>query len=301
MKIRNYYLALLIFAPAYSSISIVYNIRIAETSKQLDVVSSFSKPCLAIFTPFGTFRKKYNGTKHYAAGGLFTLLYSQISETFFLRADWAVASVGSQVGDVHSSHTQTDDLLFSAGYSVIKSSRLHLTASGLVGFPTHRDTSLQEVQFGYGHYGLGGQLDGSWRYSHNRNHTLRAAARFIHFFPRKVEGPSEKGVFEIFNFSMGNVADIFLAHYSKMSRQSLEVGYNASFFFGARICPSYREALVAANYIRNSFYGIYKYRFPIAERQSIVAAAFSYGFEPTPKIVGNKRLILVWGSWGINF
>ena len=296
---KRYILGCLILAlPAYSSITVVYNLRIAETSKRIEIVSPFQRPLLTTSTLFGTFREKYNGTKHRCGGGLFTFMYAP--ESFFLRLDAAVGRVSSDTQGVHFSRTQTDDLLFSGGYSPSISDRIRITFSGLLGIPTHKDTSIEFVQFGYGHYGLGAQIDGSFAYSDNKNHTLRGAARFIHFFPREVTTTIAPNA-ELFKYGIGNLADLFVAFHSRIAKHSIEVGYDGSFFFDAQICSSFDDAVKKANYIRNSFYGIYRYHFSTNRVTHMLAAALSYGFEPTPKVIGNKRLITVWASWGISF
>jgi hypothetical protein len=279
------------------SISTVYNLRIAETSKHIDVASRLPRSSLVIGTLFGTFREKYNGIKHYCGGGLFTYVYSP--ESFFLRVDAAVGCVISHDQGVRFSRTQTDDFLFSAGYSPTLSDKMRITFSGLLGFPTHNDTSLEFVQFGYGHYGLGAQMDGSFIYSSTTDHTLRAAARLIHFFPRAV--PVSVTSSERFKYGLGNLADLFIAFHSIIKQHRVEIGYNASFFFGAHITPNFDDAVKKTNYIRHSFFGMYKYYFLINKTTSTVAMALSGGFEPMPKVYGNKRLITVWASWGVNF
>lgn len=135
MNIPRFMICLFIVLPVKGSISIVYNLRVAETSKRLDVKSMFPRPSLGTCTLFGTFRKKYNETKHTAVGGLFTLVYAP--ESFFLRVDGAFGRVASNIEGMHFSRTQTDDLLFSGGYSPTISDKIRMTFSGLLGFPTH--------------------------------------------------------------------------------------------------------------------------------------------------------------------
>lgn len=294
----KYLFCLFIILPSYGSISIVYNLRVAQTTKRIIIDPLFPKPSLGTITPFGTFREKYNGVKHHCGGGLFTLIYSPHS--FFLRVDAAVARVSSFDNGVYFKRTQADDLLFSGGYSPHISDKMRITFSGLLGFPTHKDTSLEFVQFGYGHYGLGGQIDGSFIYSSNRDHTIRCAARLIHFFPRTIAIPIENQ-FELFKYNNGNLADLFIAFHSKIGFHSIETGYDASFFFNAAIHPHYDDAVKKTNYIRNSFYGIYKYRYVIHDVAQMLALALSYGFDSKPKIYGNKRIITIWGSWTVNF
>lgn len=297
--VKIIFVSCLVILPALqASISIVYNLRVAETSKRQGIDPLLSDPWLGAFTLFNTYREKYNGVKHDAVGGLFTFDYTQ--DKFFVRVDAAVARVMSNTDGVKVARTQGDDILFSGGYSKALSEKLRLTLSGLVGFPTHNDTSLQEVQFGYGHYGIGAQLDGAWVYSKSENHTLRGAARYVHFFPRNITIPVND-VCTRYKYGIGNVADLFIAFHSKIKKHSFEIGYNPSFFFGARICPAYDDAVTKTNYIRNNFYGFYKYRFKIHKSMQALTFALSGGFEPTPKVYGNKRIILFWTAWGVNF
>lgn len=288
----------LIASHMYGSISTVYNLRIAETTKRIGIEPVFEQPSLGTVTMFGTFRKKYNGDKHRSIGGLCTLVYAP--ESFFLRLDAAVGRVASNDQGVFFSRTQVDDLLFSAGYSPSLSEKMRLTFSGFLGLPTHKDTSLAFVQFGYGHYGLGAQIDGSFIYSHNKDHTLRSAIRCIHFFPRRVCAQVDRGI-ESFKYGLGDLIDLFIAFHNKINKHNIELGYNGSFFINASIYPNLESALQKANYTRHSFFGMYKYHFLINTTTNMLATALSYGFEPTPKIYGNKRLITVWASWSVNF
>lgn len=285
-------------SPSYGAISIVYNLRIAETSKRIVLTSMLPLPSLGTLTLFGTFREKYNGVKHKCGGGLFTIVYAP--ESYFLRVDAAVGHVASNDQGVIFSRTQADDLLFSAGYSPKISDRMRVTFSGLLGFPTHKDTSLDFVQFGYGHYGLGIQMDGAIAYSQNRDQTLRLAMRFIHFFPRRITAQVDTSL-EPFTFGIGNLADLFVAFHVQKARHRIEAGYDASFFFDAHICPPLDDTIKKTNYIRNSFYGSYRYRFLINKRTHMIGTALSYGFDARPKNYGNKRIITVWTSWSVNF
>lgn len=297
MKRTKYLIGYCILLPLHSSISIVYNLRVAETSKRVYIEELLLHPSLATATLFDTFRKKYNGTKHNCIGGLFTLMYAP--ELFFLRVDAAVGHVSSNTAGVHFDRTQTDDILFSAGYSPRMSKKMRLTFSGLFGIPTHKDTSLEYVQLGFGHYGLGAQLDGAFACSQNKNVTLRCAARLIHFFPTHVRATITST--KKYNYNIGNLSDLFIALHYKKAAQSIEGGYNPEFFFNATMKPSFYDTIKKANYIRHSFYGLYKYRFSIHTLMNMIAFALSYGFEPTPKIFGNKQIWTTWASWSINF
>ncbi len=288
---------LLVF-PMHAAISIVYNIKVAETSKRMDVNDLLSEDSMATATFFGLLRKKYDGDLHDAQGAMFTLIHDP--ESYFLRVDGAFARVASNIHGQKFSTVETDDLLFSGGYSHKFSNRLRMTFSGLLGFPTHKDRNLARVQFGYAHYGLGGQCDGSYRYSENHNHTLRGALRLIHFFPRETNLPID-GFCESFNYGLGNLLDIFISFHNKFALHSIEMGYNGSFFMDATIFPRLADAIPKSTYNRTSFYALYKYHFKINRFPSLFGLATSYGFETEKSEFNNKHIFQVWTSFGINF
>jgi hypothetical protein len=276
------------------SISVVYNLRIAETSKH----PAQAHPTSASCTLFGTFREQYSTIKQRAGGGLFTLMYTP--ENFFLRVDAAVAHVTSLFSDSsHVGRTQTDDLLFSAGYSPNTPSNMRMTFSGILGLPTHRDTSLNLIQFGIGHYGLGTQFDGSLFYSEKQTQSLRYAARFIHFFPRSVYIQALDC--QKFSFNIGNLVDLLIAFHSLHQNHSGEIGYNATFLFDASLHPTLNSVIAQIDYIRNSFYVVYKNTFLIGENNHTCALALSYGFDVKETIFSNKHIVTLWTSWTISF
>ncbi|MEX0849129.1 MAG: hypothetical protein WD055_02775 [Candidatus Dependentiae bacterium] len=51
--------------------------------------------------------------------------------------------------------TQTDDILFYAGRGFKLNEKSRGTISGILGVPTHKDDSLEGIQFGTGHYAIG--------------------------------------------------------------------------------------------------------------------------------------------------
>lgn len=281
-------------------ISVVYNLRIAETTKRRLSQSSTSHSKLAALTLVDQFRKTYNEIYIKGEGGLGTFVYFPTSSSY-VRADWAVGHVSQKASFLpHVSRTQTDDILFSGGYSHAINDKSKITVSGLFGVPTHNDTSLQFVQFGVGHFGLGGQIDGSYKIPSNLDHLIFAAARFIHFFPRNVEAffiPQTTH----FNFGPGNLVDLFLAYHVNFERHRFETGYNPTFLFNATLKPTIAAVVNAINFIRSSFYGSYIHVFTTKKHLQALIAGISYSFDHRPKDFGYKRIITLWGTWGINF
>jgi len=278
--------------------SIVYNIKIAETTKRQAFDYHFKNPTMTIGTLFDQYRKKWDGTQQNFGGGLATLLY--VNKSYYAKVDWAVAQTSETKEKSHFSQTQTDDLLFTSGCSYPVTKQIKLTFSGLLGFPTHKDASLEHAQLGYGHVGLGAQMDGSFIYSAHHNHSLRPAARYVRFFQRDAKLIID-GQKKDFKFNFGNLVDLYIAHHSKFAPHSLEFGYDATFLFGTKICPHQDDIAHKNNYIRSSFYLSYDYHFFIKTLPSAIAANFSYGFDQIPKKAGNKRIVTLWTSLTINF
>lgn len=285
--------------PLQAVISVVYNLRIAETTKR----QAFDKNgthymSLGVATPFNIYRKKYNGDMHDAGGVLGTLIYAP--EKYFLRVDTAVAQVQQKAPNNCFATVQADDILFTGGYTKTINKQARVTISGLLGIPTHKDKSLEHVQFGYAHVGLGGQIDGSVDYLANNKHFILGALRMIHFFPRTtcaiVNNCPKK-----FTFTNGTTNDFLIAHRSRLGNHRCEIGYDASMLWGTKIHPSLDATIQKTEYIRSSFYGTYKYHFVIKKLPQAITAAFSYGFDHRPKLYGNKRIITAWASWGVNF
>lgn len=279
------------------TVSIVYNLRIAETTKQSFNEHASSK-FLGALTLFDQSRKRVIGIWQNYGGGLASLVY--FFKPFYLRVDAAVAHVQQKDRGVHFSKTQGDDILFSSGYSFPIKDRIQLTISGLLGVPTHHDRSLEIPQFGYAHTGLGFQLDGSFIYSSNRNYTLRSAVRCIHFLARKISFDLDDDA-QIFNFSTGNLIDFFIAHHINIGNHRFEYGYDLTFLVGSKINPILMIASQKNDYIRNNFYASYKYRFSIKKYKNALTAALSYGFDHRPERYRNKRIFTIWGSWSVNF
>ncbi|MDR3549810.1 MAG: hypothetical protein P4L31_00205 [Candidatus Babeliales bacterium] len=282
----------------HSAISMVYNLRIAETTKRQSAEEMFNKLSTPVLTLFEQWRKKGPDTHEFIGGGLAS--YIALLNPFYFRVDFAVAHASQKSTDLFFARTQTDDLLISAGYDYSLSALTRFTFSGLLGIPTHKDGVLQGVQFGYGHVGIGGQLDGSFTFAHHMDQSIRSAVRYIRFVPRGITDCVENQQLH-YTFNVGNLMDLFVAWHDKVGNSRWECGYNPSFLFGAKITPDDSLFIKANNYIRNSFYGNYKYCFLINHIANAVQATASYGFDIRPKIVGRSQIINIWGSWIVNF
>lgn len=280
------------------SISLVYNLRVSETSKRQVVEALNIKPWVAAETVFNQNRLTYDGVHQNFVGALSSLLY--VKENYYAKVDWAFGNAASRFETIHLSRTQTDDVVITAGYSFQLSPQVKITFSGLIGVPTHKNFGLQGVQIGTGHYGLGVQWDGAFIFARHANHSVRAAARSVHFFERSLT-TSLLGFMQRFKVAPGDLIDFLVAHHINHVRHRIEYGYNSSFLVNAKLCPMLEAIQKRSTYIRSNFYVTYGYLFMLGGHISGVACAFSGGFDHIPKKVGTKRILSAWVLWGINF
>lgn len=277
-------------------VSLVYNLRIAQTTRHQVLAMELRHPSIFVGTLFGQFHKLQDGTSQTVGGGIASYTYS--TESMYGRIIGAVGHVKTHNDNVCFSRTQTDDILFMGGYSHKIGDQATITASGLLGLPTHGETLLQGLQVGTGHVGIGGQLDASWKYA--SNHAIISAGRLVHFFPRN-EDIVVNEVPECYRIHLGNLGDLFVAHSSNWGRHLLEIGYNPTFVFDYRICPPIPTLEKKGTAIRSSFYAAYLYGFLIKQLPSAFILGISYGFDHFHRPFANKYVVTLWASWGINF
>jgi hypothetical protein len=279
------------------TITLVYNLRIAETTKNQFQIFKEWRPSIATLTLFTQFRETYNHIHQFTGGGLGTYIFA--TDTFYARVNAAVGNAHETDPDgISSSRTSTDDILFTAGYGHALNDRTKVTFSAHLGIPTHKDGSLEYLQLGTGHFGAGAQVDGSLKFADTQ--ALMAAIRFIHFFPRTanlVLGTTT----EHFKFNIGDAVDLFLTYQGNWDRHQLEIGYNPTFLFSASIHPLAPLIIKETEFIASSFYASYRYGFMLCNLPSAIIIGASYGFDHTPKIYGYKYIVTTWLSWGIKF
>ena len=281
------------FSLPLAAISIVYNFRIAQITKQPIFEASERKHSI-IALLFDQFQKKYNGVSQNFGGGLCAFIYNFGSN--FFRTDFAVSHIHEVTNHITTfSGTETDDLLFTMGREFLVNKKNILTLSGLFGVPTHKVLRLQHVDFGYGQIGTGIQLDGSCACT--PTNFLLYGARYIYYVPRK----AHDNACQNHTFTIGNTADVLLALNNKWDHHGLEVGFTERWQFGAHARPHFDEIVKKTNYIRSNLYAVYKYKFLTNNVANRFLFNISYGFDNAPKIYGNKYIITVWASWNIRF
>lgn len=297
-KINRIFLMLLSIAN-YNlfAVSIVYNMRIAETTKAKNRSLVEPRPSIGALTAFAQFRNHNNPVRQSAGGILGTYIYT--NEGWYARINAAAGKVHAHAcNTVTVSRTQTDDILFSGGYGWKINDQGSVSLSGHLGIPTHNDDSLQFFQLGTGHVGLGAQLDGI--YAFDDAQTFITAARFIHFFPRDIAITLQDVRYNLVS-NIGNAFDLLFAYQHTWGPHLLGLGYNPTFIFSAKIEPSLNIFNLKTHANTNSFFCSYRYGFLIDTMLSAVIFGISYGFGSTPIPNDKVHITTAWFSWGINF
>lgn len=276
-----------------SAVSIVYNFRIAQITKQPIFERTEDKRNTLVVLPFYQFRQKYNGTRQNFLGSLGSYIYH--SKQYYFRTDFALSHIKDHSKDTLFSDTETDDILFTLGRNVVLSKKDDITLSGLFGIPTHRVFRLQHLEFGTGQYGVGLQLDGF--HGLDKGSAFLYGARYIHFLPRNALDTTEKK----YRFTRGNIGDLFFAYKYNWNNHGIETGYTARTGFGAHISPHLDDIVKKSTYTRSNFYAVYKYKFLINNLPNRFLFNISYGFDHNRKEFSNKYIVTFWASWNINF
>lgn len=299
---KNRFLIICIIASLFitsqlDSVSVVYNLRFSEVSRTRTSNSTGANPSTLGLVLFDQTRTRTGNTiQDNIAGSMATYLYTR--ENFYCRADLAFANVRSKSKTSYFSRTQTDDFLLTIGYGKEISKRTRVTASLLLGFPTHADKILEGITFGTGHNGFGLQLDGLFIPSENGKQSIFAAARYIRFFPGSVFSTIQNRCLH-FELDIGNLVDLMIGYNYRYKTNMFELGYNPSFLFSATITPETPTVISQLDYIRSNFYGAYKRFFLREKHPQAFIIAMSYGFDNKPKVF--KRIVTIWAVWGITF
>jgi hypothetical protein len=278
-------------------VTLVYNLRVAETIRTQTSSLRQTKPSIVIATPFYQKRQSNNGISQSTGGLLGTYIYTK--EHFYAR--WNVAG-GRTHGSLNPStgaQTEADDILFTVGYGSYMTSSIELAFSCHFGIPTHQDESLLLPQFGTGHVGLGAQLDCALLCGPHG--AFLAAARLIHFFPRSYVPVVPNSIASHFAFNIGNVADLLFKYQHGYEQHQFEIGYNPTFIFDASIYPAVPGLLSQIDVITQNVFTSYRYGFSLGSLPSAIIVGVSYGFGNRPAPSEIETIVTAWFSWGINF
>lgn len=277
------------------AISIVYNFRIAQITKQPIFEENNTQHHSVIALLFDQYQKKYHGdsTQNFA-GGLSAYIYN--ARSYYFRVDTAASHIHSTTNHITTfSGIKTDDILITIGRNFKLNALNSTTFSVLFGMPTHCPNILKHTDFGYGQVGTGVQIDGSYDLQH-KNHFLYGL-RYNYFVPRTARDEQNNK----YRFTIGNIGDLLFGYKHNWTHHGLEFGYTQRWDFGAAIRPHLDDIVKKINYTRSNFYFVYKYIFSINNLEHRFLFDVSYGFDQKPKKYGNKYIITVWGAWNIRF
>lgn len=288
-------LAILLTHTTASGLSVVYNFRIAQITRQPIGQQTDKRPYSLSPLIFDFFQKTKNfDIRENYVGGLTTFNYNFASKYYF-RADLAVAHANQKTNNFQTVDiTEPDDLLFTLGRNIRAAKKSKVTISGLFGIPTHPVYTLQRVGVGPGQVGIGTQLDGLYKF--NKHVDLLCGGRYNYFIPRT----SYDSLGNSYKFTIGSIADILVAlQSSNPLRHGIEGGYDARWGFGPRAYPTIAK-IGLLNYMRHNFYLVYKYTLLTERVAHRLLLNISYGFDAKPKLYGYNA-VMIWGSWGIAF
>ncbi|HSW75562.1 MAG TPA: hypothetical protein VLG50_00810 [Candidatus Saccharimonadales bacterium] len=295
MKKHIFLLVLLLSHMPISTVSVVYNFRIAQVTRKPIALESNKRPNSFAPLIFDFFQKTrcLDIAENYA-GGLLTYTRN-FAKYYYLRTDFAVAHVDQKIEHVNNVNvTETDDILFTFGRNFTVGQHSKMTLSGMFGIPTHRVHTLQRVGFGTGLVGIGGQLDGLSPLGQHIDFLW--GTRYNYFIPAKTCDAFGNS----YKFTVGSIADVLVAFQtSRQLSHGVEVGYDGRWGFGIKACPVIPD-LSLLNYMRNNVYVVYKYTFLTERVAHRLLFTISYGRDAKPKLHGYNA-VMVWGSWGIAF
>jgi len=285
------------------SISLVYNMRISETTiKLVGGTAGFYTFTVNPTYANGLTRK---GTKGDFIGLLQTSAYA--TDTYFAKIEIAFGQATAAIPQdecwynyYHTKSLTTDDILLKAGYSHSPHPQIKFSLAGQLGIPTHRNLVLQYFAIGYGHFGLGFQFDSRFFYSMAKKNALNFAFRLVQFIPRQALSTMEC-IPKCFKLNLGTLIDVLITHYSILGSHRFEIGYNQIFLCNGNINPFVSNAIEKFNFNRTVFFSAYSYVLSTKFISHIFLAGMSVGLDLWPWKVGNKRFVAPWLSYIINF
>lgn len=276
-----------------SALSIVYSFRIAQITQRPIVQEAEHKPDSIAPLIFDYFQKakNFNIRENYA-GGIVT--YNHNFTHNYFRTDFAVSHVAQSVNCKKTVDViEADDILFTAGRNIIHNEKSSVTVSGLLGIPTHSVNTLERIGFGNGQVGVGVQLDGMYKL---KKFDFLCGSRYNYFIPRTAFNANQTA----YKFTVGSITDLLVSlETNNPLGHGCEGGYGARWGFGIDATPKIAN-LDRLNYMRNTFYVVYRYTFLTEKLAHRFLLSFSYGFDSKPELYGYNAYMVL-GSWGVAF
>lgn len=269
--------------------TIVYNLRIAETTLRIPLKEGTKHNYFGVATTFAQVRNRLDTIKFIFVGEMGTFTY--YAQNYFIRLDAAFANSRIKNNGVTlSQRTETDDLLFTGGYSHIFNDKVNGTFSALVGLPTHGIRRIDIAYFGYAHYSIGAQIDLAYNFKNSLDSKIFLITRGVHFFKR-----DESHIPLLTRLNGGNIFDIFCNYEFRKTSNIFDMGYDATLF------SDFIEANIKVPfYVRNSFYAACTHIFTIKEHTAACMLGICYSYDNKPEIAF-KNIITAWASLWMRF
>lgn len=279
----------------------IYNMRVSTVaSARIELnekVGATNIPGIFISKVLARIRTNKRGDDQLLIADICNLIYSY--KNLYARVDGAFGYVRERLRFATTRHTQTDDVLLSAGYIHDISPRTSLTYTLVGGIPTHKDNSLQFFQFGTGHYAIGGQIDGIFK---NNSYSWITALRAVHFFESNAQVSRQDVGLASVELGLGNLTDIILSWFKTINNNhSIEIGCNPTFLTNVSTKPTLSPALPSYG-IRSSWYATYRYALATGKHPMALGVSASYGLDIAPSIdLASNRNLSFWVSYMIKF
>jgi hypothetical protein len=275
--------------------SLVYKFFVSEITRRHTANAKNARYSQFSLFCFDMYASKYDSTEENAVGLLATYLYQH--NQVYAQIDGAFGHITSRYQCQEFNRTQTDDLLLSLGFSKAFSQKTAVTFSGILGFPTHKDTSPEGLQFGIAHSSIGFKIDAASTFSSKKDQKLLLAGRYLRFLPSNISLKSDAVSYK-YELDIGSLFDLLVGYNFNFKLDGFELGYNPSFLVGGKLCPESTNNEYIG-YMRSTLYGAYYHILNSEKHRQILTLVCTYGTEHKPKIY--KRFITAWATWSIFF
>jgi hypothetical protein len=290
-------LSALVSASLLESYFVVYNLRISELNRRQATTNKHSLLTSTFFNQWYTMR---DGSKARDTGLLLTYIHTQ--DSWYIKLDAAGAHVRVLSADcMKLQRNQSDDFLISGGYGLRPREGTAITFTGYFGIPTHKDTALDNIEFGSGHYSIGPQVDGIQAYKVGKPHYFLWALRSLYFFRRALPS-NDPTITTCHTLWPGNIMDIYLGHQSNWSKvHRIEFGYDLTFSFATHVRPNIVNFSPGLPFVRNTYFVSYIRRIKGFDTPSSLLFTLTYATDPRPPRVGRRYSVALFIAWAINF
>jgi hypothetical protein len=249
------------------------------------------------FLTFNLYRKKYNCDQKNFTGEMVSYIHN--IRPYYFKIDTAYGYYFEKINDQKTFKGENlDDILITFGKTFHQDYK-NDTLSCLVGIPTHRAASLDNINFGIGQYSVGIQFDTAHKIG---NQDLLFGTRFLHFFPRRIYREDYYGC----KFTPGNLIDLLAGLKKNWTSTGVEFGYNLAFRFNAQLetdgnILKNTDILEKYNITRSSFFLAVKYFFNTCNIKNKIFLIMSTGFDHEPQPFKVKKLFNCSLSWAISY